>query len=432
MMSEAQKAAAKAKEDRGFLFVDPTYLRDLEEFIKLGRFKVSNDRYKYSTSSIVLPKRFEIESIFEENASSNVKISKDRIKSAVTSIKKFREDTGGGIIPVHQHTNGGRLEAEEFSDMYQKLLKKRRDDTLRNSEQTRLAKEIESIKDLKTKKFIETETLRLGGTLSREEMEKLDKKIVQFKDGLSYANEKLNYRSAGKMLRNLRAIPQPALKLDLGKRTRLYSFKTEANLSKAINDIINDGVSISQHPELRDFMTAIYRHPGKPLSFVPRLKPRTQASNMVANNSKPGQTEQPEQPEQPEGSADAPSNANTSQIPTQVEGPPAPQPNYRLRTVRRVKSGKQLQQMIAGTKRPKQKKVTHGQDSSEENSIINYAEGLMKAAPGHTKVRAPVVQPPRMLMQKSLKRTSSARPTVTNSSPKPPIKVASPVQRSTN
>ena len=75
----------------------------------------------------------------------------------------------------------------------------------------------------------------------------------QFQDGLNYAIEKLNYHQAQKMLRKLNTIPQPPLKLGLGKRTRLYSFKTGQNLTKALNEIIEEPGMIEKNPELLEF-----------------------------------------------------------------------------------------------------------------------------------------------------------------------------------
>jgi len=243
------------KDDRGFLYVDPQYLRDIQQFIRLGRFKISNDRYKYSTNNIVLPHNFNIDNLFLDNETANIKISKERLKDAKEELEKVKMfgDRRRGDPPFYYKKEHEFMTLEDYLEFYHKFYEKRKEEAEKQRYKLKFANEVDKIKRLKTHKFIETETLKLGGSLTRDQRDKLDQKIVMFQNGLNYAIEKLNYQQAQKMLRKLNAIPQPPMKLALGKRTRLYSFKTPQNLNKALHDVMNEPGLIESHPEFVAF-----------------------------------------------------------------------------------------------------------------------------------------------------------------------------------
>ena len=245
----------RQEDDRGFLYIDPQYIRDIEHFVKLGKFKISNDRYKYSTNNIVLPFSFNIDDLFLNNEASSIKIPKkklDDINKAILVDRQFGE-LRKGTPSFYYRKYHEFMDLEDYLEFDHKYLAKRMEESERQRYKIKFANEVQRIKMLKTAKFIETEKLKLGGTLTKEQRDKLDQKIIQFQDGLNYAIEKLNYHQAQKMLRKLNTIPQPPLKLGLGKRTRLYSFKTGQNLTKALNEIIEEPGMIEKNPELLEF-----------------------------------------------------------------------------------------------------------------------------------------------------------------------------------
>lgn len=245
----------RKEEDRGYLYVDPAYLREIQQFVKLGRFKISNDRYKYSTNNIVLPFSFNIEDLFINNDKSSIKVPREKLEEILRAINMDRQlgDLRKGDRDFYYRKYHEFMDLDDFLEFYHKYLSKRKEESERQRYKIKFANEVEKIKDLKTAKFIETEKLKLGGSLTKEQREKLDQKIVQFQNGLNYAIEKLNYHQAQKMLRKLNTVPQPPLKMSLGKRTRLYRFKTGQNLTKALNEIIEEPGTLENHPELAKF-----------------------------------------------------------------------------------------------------------------------------------------------------------------------------------
>ena len=263
----------RKEEDRGYLYVDPQYIRDIEQFVKLGRFKISNDRYKYSTNNIVLPFSFNIEDLFINNDKSSIKIPREKLAEIQKAIQIDRQlgDLRKGDRSYYYRKFHEFMDLEDFLEFYHKYLSKRKEESEKQRYKIKFANEVERIKDLKTAKYIETEKLKLGGTLTKEQREKLDQKIVQFKNGLNYAIEKLNYHQAQKMLRKLNTIPQPPLKITLGKRTRLYSFKTGQNLIKALNEIIEEPGTIENHPELAKYQEYL-DHQREAYKNVPNLQ----------------------------------------------------------------------------------------------------------------------------------------------------------------
>ena len=241
--------------DNNYLYVNPQYMRDIQQFIKLGRFKISEDKYRYSTNNIVLPFSFDIEELFLQNETANIKISAENLKKMIQMIKNKREQ--GRMNAEERHFYYTKynefMNLEDFLEFYHKYLVKRKEESEKKRYKIRYTNEIEKIKQLKTGKYLETETLRLGGTLNKEQKERLDQKIIQFQEGLNYTIKKLNYHQAEGMLRKLNTVPQPPMKMGLGKRTKLFSFKTGAGFIKALDDVIKEPGLIDKHPDLKQF-----------------------------------------------------------------------------------------------------------------------------------------------------------------------------------
>lgn len=254
-MSSSATVKTRANQDRGWTYVDPQYMRDLAQYVKLGQFKISNDKYKYSTNNIILPFSFNIDDIFLNNDTSNIKINSEDLRRTQQAILANRDkgDKRNGDLPFYYRKFHEFMVLDDFLEFYHKYLAKRKEESEKQRYKIKFSNEVEKIKQLKTAKFIETETLKLGGQLSTEQRDNLDRKILQFQSGLNYAIEKLNYHQAQKMLRKLNTVPQPPMRLALGKRTRLYSFKTGANLNKALNEIIEEPGIIENHPELQAY-----------------------------------------------------------------------------------------------------------------------------------------------------------------------------------
>lgn len=263
----------RQEDDRGYLYIDPQYIRDIEHFVKLGKFKISNDRYKYSTNNIVLPFSFNIEDLFLNNDSSRIKIPKQKLDRLTDAIVVDRQlgDLRNGQPSFYYRKYHEFMDLGDYLEFDHKYLAKRMEESEKQRYKIKFANEVQRIKMLKTAKFVETEKLKLGGTLNKEQREKLDQKIVQFQNGLNYAIEKLNYHQAQKMLRKLNTIPQPPLKMGLGKRTRLYSFKTGQNLIKALNEIIEEPGMMEKHPELQEFQEYL-DHQREAYRNMPNLK----------------------------------------------------------------------------------------------------------------------------------------------------------------
>ena len=56
------------------LFIDREYIDDIERYVKKGKRKIGDDKYKYSTKNIIIPNHFNIEEIFINDGDGKTKL----------------------------------------------------------------------------------------------------------------------------------------------------------------------------------------------------------------------------------------------------------------------------------------------------------------------------------------------------------------------
>lgn len=224
------------------LFIDRQYLRDINKYVRRGKIKIKDDRYKYSTKNIQLPFTFEIEELFREENSSTTKLKKQFFDFMTKRIKDYaikRNSDSQQNFYYNRHNEFMHL--DDFLEFYNKFLEKRKEENEKLHYKRKFANEVVKIRKIKTKKFMETETLKMKDKkISEKDKKKLNVKLKKFIGGLDYALDKLNYQQAEKMLRKLNTVPQPPLQSSLGVRTRLYTIKTGGNLDRALSRILEE------------------------------------------------------------------------------------------------------------------------------------------------------------------------------------------------
>lgn len=223
------------------LFVDREYLASIAKFVHKGKTKIRDDRYKYSTKNLIAADRFQIEDIFENDTDSKSKLSQlfiDQKREQIRMQKTGELQNRPRRFYYNKHHEFMHL--NDFLEFYDKYMEKRIVETEKLHYKRKFLNEVDRIKEIKKAKFMETETLKLGGSLTSQDRIRLEKKLKKFVDGLEYAIQNMSYKQAEKMLRKLNTIPQPPLKTNLGSRTRLYRIKTGGNMDRALGNILDE------------------------------------------------------------------------------------------------------------------------------------------------------------------------------------------------
>ena len=230
--------------DPDHLFIDRNYLRDIGDYVRRGKLKIRDDRYKYSTKNIQIPLNFEIEELFKKDNSNMTKLPSEFYHTKRNQIEKFKSSSlrrrSAQQQNFYYNKHNEFMQLDDFLEFYHKFLEKRKEENEKLHYKRKFANEVVKIRKIKTKKFMETETLKLGGKLTKADENRLKIKLKKFIGGLDYALDKLNYQQAEKMLRKLTTTPQPPLNSNLGYRTRLYTIKTGGNLDRALTRILQE------------------------------------------------------------------------------------------------------------------------------------------------------------------------------------------------
>ena len=198
------------------IFIERDHIQKIKNYCRDGMFRISENRYRYSTKNIHSDiSNFRVEDIFQNLRGCERNLSADFIKwekELITTQQKGQKLSTDQLEQFYYSYYNEFMTLNDFLEFYHKYLNKRKMDMEKLRYQIKFKNEVSNIMDIKTKRFVETETHKMGGKISDAHKDKLDKKIVKFQEGLDYAINKMTYQQAGAMLRKLTTVPQPPMR----------------------------------------------------------------------------------------------------------------------------------------------------------------------------------------------------------------------------
>ena len=133
---------------------------------------MSEDRYRYSTKNIKVSQNFKVEDIFMNLGGCEKNLSKEFIENQKAAINKnlsSKMQISNQALQFYYSYYNEFMTLDDFLEFYHKFLGKRKMDMEKLRYKQKFMNEVENIKQIKTKRFLHMESLKMGRNINPEE-----------------------------------------------------------------------------------------------------------------------------------------------------------------------------------------------------------------------------------------------------------------------